>query len=114
VTESVLSTVGIRDPYTGERFGRVVETGVAVESIQTLHGAWSLNGRAAASLLYGKGVALNHHLAARLGLGYNLPVRGFRYFSLGPTVSWITSERISATSPLATGATLARGIWCRE
>jgi hypothetical protein len=87
VTESVLSTVGIRDPYTGERFGRVLEAGAAVETIQTIHGAWSLNGRAAASLLHGKGVASNHHLAARLGLGYNLPLRGFRYFSVGPTVS---------------------------
>ncbi|MCB1244165.1 MAG: BCSC C-terminal domain-containing protein [Akkermansiaceae bacterium] len=88
VTESMLSWVGAKDPYTGNDWGRVTETGVRAEGWHQLSGPWGVYGDVKASYLGGEGVADNSSFAGTVALSYNLDVDGFEYFSIGPSVHY--------------------------
>ncbi|MCB1090968.1 MAG: BCSC C-terminal domain-containing protein, partial [Verrucomicrobiae bacterium] len=85
VTESLLSYTGMRDPYTGKDWGRVVKSGVRADGALDLGGGWGANGLFELSQLEGEGVADNSAVAATLGLTYDLDVPGFEYVIVGPS-----------------------------
>jgi hypothetical protein len=82
--DSLLSTSGLIEPWSGRRYGRVVEYGVRGSAWQQLTGPWSVSASGSISRMTGESVADNEHYAAGLGLGYALGLRGFDYFNIGP------------------------------
>ncbi len=86
--ESLLSLAGQEDPYTGRRFGRVVESGG--EASLTWFGRERLGVTAGllGSRLTGKRVENNRHLRLSLSASYDLPLADFEYFRTGPYANW--------------------------
>lgn len=82
--ESILSTVGIVDPVSGESWGRVVEKGVRANLRQKINEKWSYNVGGQLSTLDGHNVADNDHLAAWVSAAYELDKKGFKYLTVGP------------------------------
>ncbi len=93
VTESILSYSGAVDPYTGNTFGRVIETGVHGTAFHDLGNDWGVYGSTTAGWLLGENVADNQHLGGSVSLAKNLHLEDFRYFSLGPVFSADHYER---------------------
>lgn len=84
IQESILSTTGIIDPYTGNSWGRVVDYGVQANAWQTLWGPWQISLDGKFGLLQGHNVKDNTHFSAGIRLGYSFDLKGFDYFVLGP------------------------------
>jgi TolA-binding protein len=88
VRDSILSAVGAVDPYSGQVWGRVLRNGVRADVFHMLGGPWSVNGNARAEFIEGRNVADNSRVAAALGLGYDLGVKNFAYFTVGPGIDF--------------------------
>ena len=88
VRESILSYTGIVDPYTGQNWGRVRRSGALISAYRGLTDRWGISGRLQAMDLQGENVASNQGLSANLGLAYDLRLRNFDYFTVGPDVSY--------------------------
>ena len=82
--ESILSTSGIVDPVTGNSWGRVVEKGVRGNVTHKLNESWTVTAGGQLATLDGHNVADNDHFAFWTSLGYNIPVEGFKYLTVGP------------------------------
>jgi tetratricopeptide (TPR) repeat protein len=93
VTESLLSYTGMRDPYTGQDWGRVVRSGARVDGALDLGGGWGANGLFELSQLDGEGVVENSAVALNLGLTYDLDIPGFEYVTVGPTFHFESYEK---------------------
>ncbi|MBS3952289.1 MAG: BCSC C-terminal domain-containing protein [Methylomicrobium sp.] len=105
VRQSILSYTGIRDPYANQldrplpasnsdlEWGRVLRSGVRATGYQQFNERWNLNGSAEIAMLTGKNVADNTSVAASIGLGRNVQIRGFDYFSIGPSVMYEHYEK---------------------
>ena len=83
VRESILSYVGLRDPYGGASWGRVLRYGAEARSLWLMREGWALNAGARAEHIVGDGVADNDRVRAEAGFGRNLGLRGFDYAVLG-------------------------------
>jgi len=88
VRDSILSYTGIVDPYGGTKWGRVLRTGLEGHYFRPLGGRWSVYTRLQGAVLEGKAVKQNWSLMASAGLGYELALAGFDYFSVGPGLSY--------------------------
>jgi tetratricopeptide (TPR) repeat protein len=84
VRDSILSYVGMVDPYGGQQWGRVLKTGVNLTLQQNMTQDWRFQGAVNIARLKGHNVANNDHLALRLGLGKTLTLKRFDYISFGP------------------------------
>ena len=82
--DSLLAMAGQRDGATGTTWGRVVEIGPQAGLIYLVNENVSLSVSAAGSVLRGRGVADNSHIAATASLTYELAVPGFDYVRIGP------------------------------
>lgn len=82
--ESILSYAGLRDPYQGGYWGRVVETGGQVSLLQLVYEDYTASGTAGAAALVGDGVKTNFHAFAEMGITYDFKLSGFEYFAVGP------------------------------
>jgi tetratricopeptide (TPR) repeat protein len=71
VTESILSAVGMRDPYSGKTWGRVVETGGKVSTFLNLPDNWSAYALGSAGVLSGQNVENNQHERVTIALSKN-------------------------------------------
>lgn len=87
VRDSLLSYTGLRDPYTGRRWGRVTETGVRAAFYNSFGNDWGFYGAAGAGLLTGHNVQNNSHAQLSLAVSKNLRWKGFEYFGIGPALS---------------------------
>jgi cellulose synthase operon protein C len=88
VRESILSYTGLRDPYEGARWGRVLRNG-AQAGVQVLLGPrWSANLQAGVEGLNGEQVADNWRVATTAGIAYDLKLAGFDYAVLGVALSF--------------------------
>ncbi len=88
VRDSILSYVGLRDPASGQAWGRVLKLGGGVQGYTALgKSGWNLGGSALLEHLQGKQVADNDHRALTLSLTTDLPLTGMRFFSIGPSMS---------------------------
>jgi len=91
--DSLLSYTGIRDPYTGRAFGRVVEHGLRAGVYQEIDGPWSVSAEGAVSRLVGHEVADNERARAAVSLGYDLRLAGFDHFTVGPGYAYESYDR---------------------
>ncbi len=82
--ESILSTSGIVDPVSGNKWGRVVDTGIQFDLHQQILNSWTLTSGALFGNLDGHEVADNDHYALWASLGYNIARNGFKYLTIGP------------------------------
>jgi len=88
IKESILSYVGIRDPYTGKHWGRVTENGVKFSIYAQFPEDWSVYAAFSAGSLLGDDVADNDHIRFNLAVNKNFKADGFEYITLGPTFSY--------------------------
>lgn len=87
VRESILSYTGLRDPYQGGAWGRVLRNGAQANLRVELDTHWIASAQAGAELVTGTHVADNQRLMADASLGYRLKIVGFDYAVLGLGVS---------------------------
>lgn len=73
VRESVLSWVGLEDPYGGQDWGRVVRTGVNIRHSIDLQGPWWLSAEGEFHYYWGENVVDNQRLAAAISIGRTDP-----------------------------------------
>jgi hypothetical protein len=83
VRESILSYTGLRDPYQGGAWGRVLRNGVQAGLRIELDEHWVANAQVGAELLTGTQVADNQRIAVDAGIGYRMKPEGFDYAALG-------------------------------
>jgi len=88
VDDSVLSFTGLRDPASGQAWGRVLRQGLTAGGYQNLWPQWNVSARVDAEELSGQNVAHNSHLAASLGVERDVPLPGMRFFSVGPNLAY--------------------------
>ena len=88
VRESILSYSGMRDPYSDRKWGRVLRSGAKTSLLIGLGNQWTLTGQLDFAALYGEAVKTNWTGAASIGVGYDLKLEGFDYFSVGPEISF--------------------------
>ncbi|MGE5467297.1 MAG: cellulose synthase subunit BcsC-related outer membrane protein [Ignavibacteria bacterium] len=79
VRDSMLSYVGMRDPYSGRSWGQVTRNGLLANHRMALGGRWSASLQAQADAIEGREVAGNRRLALDASMGYALPVENFDY-----------------------------------
>lgn len=84
VRESILSYVGLRDPYTGQTWGRVLKTGIRYEWRQALSPDWTVSAGINLARYAGERVQTNNQIELSAGLDRNLTLKGFDYFVVGP------------------------------
>lgn len=87
VRDSLLSYTGMRDPYTGQKWGRVTESGVRASLYSGFAEDWGFYGAAGAGVLMGQNVQNNSHAQVSLSVSKSLKLKGFEYFGVGPALS---------------------------
>jgi hypothetical protein len=83
IRETLLSYTGLRDPYGGGSWGRVMRNGVQMLARTAMNERWSVNTLALAESIDGEQVASNRHAGLEVGLSYALPWSGFDYAVVG-------------------------------
>jgi cellulose synthase operon protein C len=83
VRESLLSYTGLRDPYQGGNWGRVLKNGMQGVLRTRLNERWSLNTQAGLESLSGEQVADNNRAFAEIGMAYDFRLSGFDYVVAG-------------------------------
>lgn len=83
VRESILSYTGMRDPYTGKQWGRVLRKGVRLNGLQQLGNNWSVSAAINLEYLDGESVETNRHAGVFASVGKNLDLPAFSYAVLG-------------------------------
>ena len=90
VRDSILSYTGIVDPYGGEKWGRVLETGLALSVYRRLSALWGIYGDLEISQLKGQQVADNDRVSLSVSVGRSLSLQNFDYFTVGPVLGYQT------------------------
>lgn len=104
VRQSMLSYTGISDPYQSQtvglntgtnqyHWGRVLRSGVKAAGYHQFNKHWGIFASAEVAMLNGKNVADNTAFAASVNPGYNFPLPGFDYFSIGPALAYEHYEK---------------------
>lgn len=93
VVASMLSYTGMRDPVSGQNWGRVVDMGGSAQAIwlATERIGVGLGGEAA--YLTGEDVKDNTRFSTRLDAAYDLRPQGFDHLRVGPFVSYAHFQR---------------------
>jgi len=81
VSESLLSAIGQKDPYSGATWGRVVQSGIKAGKTFDLAGAYWLAAEAEYDHYWGENVAGNHRVAGNLSLGRTDDYRDMEFTS---------------------------------
>ena len=92
IQESLLSYVGMRDPYSGRTWGRVIETGGSLSVFRSIGGNNTIFAKASYGWIDGTEVEDNTHFAAVVAVAHEFKVRGFEFVTLGPAVSYESFE----------------------
>lgn len=89
IRESVLSYVGLDDPYvSGRAWGRVQETGGSLQVFQGLPSDITAFAKASYGVITGTNVEQNTHLSLVGSVSKLFKVEGFEYITVGPAVSY--------------------------
>jgi len=92
IKESILSYVGMRDPYSGRTWGAVQESGGSLELFYTVAPKWSLFVKGSYGIIDGTDVKDNTHVALTAALAYEFDVKNFEYITLGVAASYETYD----------------------
>ena len=87
VKDSILSYVGLRDPYGGGTWGRVLRYGAEIGVLRVAEAPWSVGASLRAEHLAGTRVTGNDRLAFAGSVGRDLRLAGFDYAVLGAGVT---------------------------
>lgn len=93
VRESVLSYVGMRDPYGGPSWGRVARTSVSGRVLALKNAPWSIGAAARVSRLTGVNVQSNTQQNAEISAGYDFGLPGFAYSAASVSLGGDRYER---------------------
>ncbi|MEI9896940.1 MAG: cellulose synthase subunit BcsC-related outer membrane protein [Chthoniobacter sp.] len=89
IRESVLSYVGLDDPYVkGRTWGRVQETGGSLQIFQGLPSDITLFAKASYGVITGTNTEQNTHLSLIGSVSKLFKREGFEYITIGPAVSY--------------------------
>lgn len=89
IRESVLSYVGLQDPYVeGQAWGRVQETGGQLQIFQGLREDIAVFGKASYGVITGTNTEQNTHLSLIGSVSKIFKPEGFEYVTIGPAVSY--------------------------
>lgn len=87
--ESMLSYIGMQDPYVaGRTWGRVQETGGSLQVFQGFLQDYTAYGKVSYGELTGVNVENNYHLSLIGSISRVFKLEGFEYVSVGPAVSY--------------------------
>jgi len=87
VRQSMLSYVGIVDPYQGEEWGRVTETGGSASFFYGFLPSYTIFANFSYGVLDGTNVQQNERLTATVALAKEISYEGFEYITIGPAFS---------------------------
>jgi tetratricopeptide (TPR) repeat protein len=103
VRESILSYVGLRDPYTGVAWGRISRYGVEARALRLIESDWAVSAGARSEQITGDSVADNDRFRADAAFGRNLGLSGFNYAVLGVEASFDRYRRNLSQFTLGNG-----------
>lgn len=92
IKQSILSYVGMVDPYTGDTWGRVTETGFAASIFQSVAKDWTIFLGGSIGQITGQNVQKNDHVAFTAAIAKEMNIEGFEYFTFGPAFSYEAYE----------------------
>ncbi len=81
VTDSLLSAIGQKDPYSRKKWGQVVHSGIKANKNFDLQGPFWLSIEAEYDYYWGKNVADNHRLGGNISLGQTRDFNGLEFSS---------------------------------
>ena len=88
VKESILSYVGMTDPYTGKNWGGVTEAGGRLSVFRSIAPKWTVYLNGSYGALDGTNVKTNTHLSGTAALAYQFDVKNFEYITVGVAASY--------------------------
>jgi hypothetical protein len=88
IKESILSYVGMVDPYTGNNWGRVTETGFSASIFQSVAPDWTIFLSGSIGQIDGDNVQQNERIAGTVAVAKDLGIEGFEFFTFGPALSY--------------------------
>lgn len=92
IKESITSWVGSVDPYTGNKWGRVTETGASISIFRSIGEDKTIFLKGGYGTIQGTNVADNNHLYGTAALAHLFDVPGYEYVSVGVAVSYEAFE----------------------
>ena len=92
VKESILSYVGMMDPYTGKNWGGVTEAGGRLSVFRSIAPKWTVYLNGSYGVLDGTNVKTNSHLSGTAALAYQFDVKNFEYITVGLAASYESYE----------------------
>lgn len=88
IRESILSYVGMQDPYSSRAWGRVQETGGSVSVFQGFMEDYTFFAKASYGVITGTNTYQNDHLALVASISKLIEYEGFEYITIGPSFSY--------------------------
>jgi hypothetical protein len=89
VRDSLLSWRGMRLPGSGAVWGDVRRNAVGTRGLWQATPDWTVSAGAELAQFSGQNVQSNKAISLDLGAGYNLKLKGFDYFNLGPALHYL-------------------------
>lgn len=87
IKESILSWVGSVDPYTGQKWGRVTETGISGSIFRSIGEDNTIFLKGGYGTIMGTNVADNSHYYGTVAVSHIYDMPGFEYVTLGVALS---------------------------
>lgn len=88
IKETLLSYVGMEDPYTGQKWGRVIETGGSLSVFRSIPGNNTIFGKISYGWIDGTNVQDNARFSGVIAFAHEFTVKDFEFVTLGPAVSY--------------------------
>lgn len=88
IKESILSYTGMVDPFTGDTWGRVTESGLRLSLFLPMQDQWSAYGELVAGVLDGESVETNSHVRFTLAFNRQIEHPDFSYITVGPAFTF--------------------------
>ena len=92
VKDSILSYVGNTDPYSGEDWGGVTESGGRISFFRSIAPKWTIFLNGSYGYLDGTDVKTNTHLSGTAAIAYEFTVKNFEYITVGLAGSYETYD----------------------
>lgn len=92
IKESILSYIGMEDPYTGKKWGGVTEQGASLEFFRSIAPRWTIFLKGTYGIIDGTDVKDNTHLSGTAAIAYEFSAKNFEYITLGLAVSYETYD----------------------
>lgn len=88
IRETMLSYVGLQDPYSSRKWGRVQETGGSLSLFQGFMDDYTAFAKGSYGTITGVNTASNNHLALVASVSRLIKLEGFEYITIGPSISY--------------------------